>query len=103
MGFPSAFAWQYLLVHTPKIISFGTINIVSNAFFFSVVRMYVNFYISREILNIVFMTVAVVQSGDLTLVSETASSTSRDRGSRRLTAVPDLPLVDVTFTPVHSH
>lgn len=71
--------------------------------FFSVFGMYMNFYTSREIFNIVFMSVAVLHSGNLTLVNETASSTSPDRGSHRLTAVPDLPLMNMTFTPVHSH
>lgn len=71
--------------------------------YFSVVRMYLRFYNSREILNIVFMSMAVLHSGDLTLVSETASSASPDQGSHRLTAVRDLPPMDMAFTPVHSH
>lgn len=71
--------------------------------FFSVVRMYVNFCTSREILNILFMSVAVLHSGDLALASETASSTSPDLGNHGLTAVPDLLLMDMTFPPVHSH
>lgn len=71
--------------------------------FFSVVGMYMNFYTSREISNIVFMSVAVLHSGDFTVVSETACSTSPDGGSRRLTAAPDLPLTATTSTPVHSH
>lgn len=70
--------------------------------FFSIDRTYVNFCTSREILNIVFMSVAVLHSGDLALASETASSTSPDLGNHRLSALPDLLLMDMTSPPVHS-
>lgn len=70
--------------------------------FFSADRIYMNFCISGEILNIVLMSVAVLHSGNLALASETSSSTSPDLGNHGLSAVPDLLLMDITFPPVHS-
>lgn len=59
-----------------------------------------NFCTSGEILNIVFMSVAVLHSGDLALASEAAASTSPDLGNHGLSAVPRLLLMNMTFPPV---
>lgn len=54
-------------------------------------------------LNIVFMSVAVLHSSDPSFISETVSLTSPDQGSHGLFAVSNLPLTDMSFTPMHTH
>lgn len=72
-GFSSAFVWQNFFNNSrilPKLFHLGQSALCQVGSFSSCqnVREF-----SREILNIVFMSVAVLHSGDLTLVSETAA------------------------------